>query len=91
MKASWTDSVRNEVLHGVKGEWNILHTVERRKGNWIGYILRGNCVLKHVIEGKIEGRIDVTGKRGRSKQLLDDLEENRGLSKLKKETIDRTV
>jgi hypothetical protein len=33
--------------------------------------LRGNCVLKHVIEGKVERRIDVTGRRGRgSNQLL---------------------
>jgi len=33
-----------------------------------------NCLLKHVIEGKIEGRIRVTGRRGRrNKQLLSDL------------------
>jgi hypothetical protein len=38
--------------------------------------LRGNCLLKHVIEGKIEGRIEVTGRRGRrSKLLLDDLKD----------------
>ena len=30
--------------------------------------------LKHVIEGKIEGRIEVTRRRGRRKQLLDDLD-----------------
>ena len=35
--------------------------------------MRRNCLLKHVIEGKIEGRIDVTGRRGkRRKELLDD-------------------
>jgi hypothetical protein len=28
--------------------------------NWIGHIWRKNCVLKHVIEGKIERRIEVT-------------------------------
>ena len=27
---------------------------KKRKVNWIGYILRGNCLLRHVIEGKIE-------------------------------------
>jgi hypothetical protein len=26
-----------------------------RKANWIGHILRRNCLLKHVIEGKLEG------------------------------------
>jgi hypothetical protein len=39
-----------------------LHTVKGRKANWIGYVLQSNCLLKHVIEGKIEGRIQVTGK-----------------------------
>jgi hypothetical protein len=33
------------VLHGVKEERNILHTVRRRKANWIGHILRRNCLL----------------------------------------------
>jgi hypothetical protein len=48
--------VRNEeVLHGVKEERKILHTIKRRKANWIGQILRKNCFLKHVIEGKMEG------------------------------------
>jgi hypothetical protein len=28
--------------------------VKRKETNWIGYILRRNCLLKHVIEGKIE-------------------------------------
>jgi hypothetical protein len=41
--------------------------------------LRRNCLLKHFIEGKIEGRIEVKGRRGRRrKQLLDDLRETRG-------------
>jgi hypothetical protein len=49
--------VRNEVSHRVKEERNILHTVDRRKAGWIGHILRGNCLLKHVTEGKTDGRI----------------------------------
>ena len=56
-----TDRVRNEeVLHRVKEKRNILRTVMRRKANWIGHILRRNCLLKHSIEGKIEGGIEVT-------------------------------
>jgi hypothetical protein len=67
-----------EVLHRVNEERNIVHTIKRRKANWIGHILRRNCLLKHVIEGKLEGRIDVIEKRGRRrKQLLDDLKEKR--------------
>jgi len=42
-KISWTDRVRNEeVLHREKEEGNVLHTVKRRKANWIGHILCGN-------------------------------------------------
>jgi hypothetical protein len=48
----------------VKEERNIVHTIKRRKANWIGHILRRNCLLKHVIEGKLEGRIEMTGRRG---------------------------
>jgi hypothetical protein len=67
--------VRNEeVLHKVKEKRNILHTVKRRNANRIGHILRGNCLLKHIIEGKIGGEIEVTRRREkRCKQLLNDL------------------
>jgi hypothetical protein len=62
-KISWTDRVRNEeVLHRVKEERDIVHTVKRRKANWIGHILRTKCLLKHVIEGKLEGSIEMTGR-----------------------------
>jgi len=55
-----------------------LQTTNRRKANWIGHILRRNCLLKDVIEGKIQGRLEVTGRRGRRrKQILDDVKETR--------------
>jgi hypothetical protein len=47
-----------EVLQTVK-ERNILQTVKRRKANWNGHILHRNCLLKYIIEGKIEERIEV--------------------------------
>jgi hypothetical protein len=50
--------------------------------------LHRNCLLKHVIEGKIEEKIEVLG---RHKQLLDVLKETRGYWKLKEEALDRTV
>jgi len=51
-----------------------LNTIKRRKANWIGHILCRNCLLEPVIEGKVEGRMEVTKIRGRRrKQLLDDL------------------
>jgi hypothetical protein len=42
---SWTDRVRNEVLLRVKQEMNIPYTINRREVNWIGHILRRNCLL----------------------------------------------
>jgi hypothetical protein len=92
-KISWTGRVRNEeVLHKVKEERNILHTIKRLKANLIGHILRRNCLLKHIIEGKIEWRIETTGRRGRRrKQVLDDLKEMRGYWKLKEEALARTL
>ena len=66
--------MKNEVLQRVKEERNILHIIHRRQGNWIRHILCRNCLIKHVIEGKIEERIEITGRRGRrNKQLLGDL------------------
>ena len=51
--------MRNEeVLQGVREQRNILRIIKRRKANWIGHILRRNRLLKCVIEGKIEGRIE---------------------------------
>jgi hypothetical protein len=48
----------------------------KRKANWIGHILRRNCLLQQDIEGKIKGEIEVTGRRGtRRRKLLDDLTE----------------
>jgi hypothetical protein len=62
-----------------------------RKANCTGHILRRNCLLKHVIEGKLEGRIEMTGRRGRRrKQLLDDLKGKRRYWKLREEVLVRT-
>jgi hypothetical protein len=78
------------VLQRVKEEKNILQTIKRRKANWIGHILHWNCLPKYVFEGKVEGRIEVTG-RQRHKQLLDDLKEKRGYWKLKEKALDPTL
>jgi hypothetical protein len=92
-KIRWTDHVRNEeVLFRVKEQRNILHEINKRKANWIGHILRRNCLLRHVIEEKIKGVIEMTGRRGRRcRKLLDDLKEGKGYSHLKEEALDRTM
>ena len=86
-KISWTDNVRNEeLLLRVNEHRNILHEIRKRKANWIGHILRRNCLLKQVTEGKIKGEMEVTRSQGRRrKKLLDDLKDRRGYSHLKEE------
>jgi len=93
-KISWTDHVRNEdVLLRVKEKRNILHEISKRKeANWIGHILRRNCLLQQVTEGKIQGGIEVTGRQGRRRRkLLHNLKERSGHSYLKEEALDRTM
>ena len=92
-KISWTDNVRNEeVLLRVNEQRNILNEIIKQKANWIGHILRRNCLLKQVIEGKIKGQIEVKRRQGRRrKKLLDDLKDRRGYCELKEEALDRTM
>jgi hypothetical protein len=92
-KISWTDHVRNEeVLLRVNEQRNILHEIRKRKANWIGHILRRNCLLNQAIEGKIKGEMEVTRRQGRRrKKLLDDLKGRRGYCHLKEEALDRTM
>ena len=92
-KISWTDHVRNgEVLLRVNEQRNILHEIRKRKANWIGHILRRNCLLKQVIEEKIKGEMEVARRRGRRrKNLLDEFEDRRGYSHLKEEALHRTI
>jgi hypothetical protein len=55
-------------------------------------VSRRNCLLKHVIEGKIEEKVEGVRRRGRRcKQLLDDVKEKRRYWKLKEEALDRTL
>ena len=80
------------MLLRVNEERNILHEIRKRKANWIGQILRRNCLLKQVIAGKIKGEIEVTRRRGRRRRkLLDDLNDRRGYSHLEEEALDRTM
>ena len=93
-KISWTHNVRNgEVLEReAEKQRNILHEIHERKSNWIGHILRRNCLLQQVSEGKIKGEIVVTARRVRRRlKLLDDLKERRGYFYLREEALDRTM
>jgi hypothetical protein len=51
------------VLHRAKKDRNSLRKVKRKKVNWMNNILRLNTLLKDVIEGMIEGWVEVMGRR----------------------------
>jgi hypothetical protein len=76
-----------------KEQRNILHDVSKRKANWVRHILRRNCLLQQVIEGKINEVKEVTGRRRtrRRRKLLYDRNERRVYSYLKEEALDRII
>jgi hypothetical protein len=90
MEFSWTDCENSEeVWHRVKKGRNIRHAIKRRKGNWTGEVLHRNCHLKHIFEGKIQGKVEgMLTLETRCKQLLDHLNEMRQYWKLKEEAIE---
>jgi hypothetical protein len=62
----WSALARNEV----SGKTNVLRTIKRRFAECVGHILPTDCRLKHLVEGKIEGKAEGMDRRGR-KPLLD--------------------
>ena len=69
-KISWTDKVTNEeVLSRVGVQRQLMNILRNRKKSWIGHVLRGNGLLKEVIEGRMEG------KRARGRPRLGMLDE----------------
>jgi hypothetical protein len=73
----------------VKVDRNIIHMTARRV--MISLFLCRNCLPRHITKGKIEGRIGVTGTRGRCTRLRDDLQETRRYWKLKEETLNHIL
>ena len=48
------------MLLTVNEQRNILHEIRKRKADWIDHILRRNCLIRQVSEGKIKGEMEVT-------------------------------
>ena len=66
-KVSWTEHVTNEeVLKRVEEKRSLMATLRERQKNWIGHILRGDSLLREIIEGRMEGRRT----RGRPRQMM---------------------
>ena len=60
----------------------LLNNILRRKANWIGHILRRNCLLHDAIE---EQMTELKGVGRRKTQLLDDLRNRRRYWELKED------
>ena len=73
-KVSWTDKISNcDVLARVDEGRGLMRTLYQRKKNWIGHVLRGDGLLKEVLEGRMLGK----KQQGRArKKMLDDLMED---------------
>ncbi|KAJ4447742.1 hypothetical protein ANN_09750 [Periplaneta americana] len=55
-RVKWTDRIRNEaVLERVGEERMMLKLIRKRKRNWLGHLLRKNCLLKDALEGMANG------------------------------------
>ena len=74
-KIKWSEKVTNEqVLDRIGEKRTLINNILRRKANWIGYILRRNCLLHDAIEGQMT---EVKGVGRKRTQLLDDLRDRR--------------
>ena len=88
-KISYTEHITNEeVLNRVSETRVLIETILRRKKNWIGHVLRGEGMMKEIIEGKFDGRKG----RGRSRiGMLDDLKEGGTYDVMKRKASDREL
>ena len=69
MKISWTEHKTNEeVLKMVNEKRSLIDTIRGRQKNWICHILRGDSLLRTVLEGRMEGKRT----RGRPRTMLLD-------------------
>jgi hypothetical protein len=86
-KIKWSEKITNEqVLDRIGEKRTLLNNIIRRKANWIGHILRRNCLLHNSIEGQMT---EVKGVGRRRAQLLDDMRNRGRYWELQEEAEDR--
>jgi len=85
---SWVDKKTNQEIFDTIGEKrSLLESVMKRKKNWIGHAVRGDGLLKQVLEGRMEGMRP----RGRPMfGIIDDLKEG-SYVKIKRRAEDRVA
>ena len=87
-KISWTYKITNEeVLERVGTDRQLINALRNRKKSWIGHVLRGDGLLKEVIEGRMEGKRI----RGRPRLgTLDDLIKHSYVDMKRKQRIEKS-
>ena len=85
-RVSYKDKTTNEdVLKQVAESRKLLQVVINRKKNWIGHVVRHDCLLRDVIEGRMEGKRC----RGRPRMgMIDELKE-KSYDSMKRRAEDR--
>src|SRR6218665_3037128 len=85
-KVSWTEHKTNEeILETIGEERSLIRTIKTRQKKCIGHTLRGESLLKTVIEGKMLGKRS----RGRPIQMMLDWMMVEGYRKLKEQAQQR--
>ena len=72
----------NEKILGaymVNEKRSLIEIIRSRQRKWLGYVMRGDSLLKAIIEGRMEGNKT----RGRPRMMLLDWMMEEGYSKLK--------
>ena len=84
-KITWSEEVTNhQVIERIGEKRTLINNVQRRKVNWIGHILRRNCLLRDATEGQMT-EVERVGRRT---QLLDGLRNRRRYREIKEEAED---
>src|ERR1700733_13483073 len=80
-RISWTERKTNEEVLDMIGEVRkLMKTIRERQRKWIGHILRGESLLRMVIERKMDSKRT----RGRPQQMMLDWMMVDGFQTLKK-------
>ena len=62
-----------KILGTIGEKRTLLNNIPRRKANWIGHIMRRNCLLYDAIEGEMTEAKGVARRRRIRTHILDDL------------------
>jgi len=66
-RISWMEHRTNEeILQMMDEKRSLIGVIQSRQRNWLGHILRGDSLLRTIIEGRMERK----KKRGRPRMML---------------------